>query len=198
MNDSDPDIKPRTSLPAVLATENKVFWRGFILALLIVSMLGPWAYDKISVPAEYPCEWPVVRLYGDFCGMPFSWFSGFLLFAGDLFHILRAVVTGTFTGRGRELFVLVLLILPILPFFSTLLLLWKKDLPTLRKVHLIAWGLGCIFPLFILFVERNVRFSILWGPWLYLLVAVSAVIFEILICRTEREAENGAEIPFLI
>lgn len=158
--------------------------RGVILALLIVSLLGPWGYDLLNVPAEYPCEWPVVRLYGDFCGMPMSWFSGFLLFAGGFFQILWQLITGTFTGRTRELLGLAFLALPILPLFSTLLLLVKKNTPRLRGFHLIAWGLGCIFPLFILFSQQNVQFLLLWGPWLYILVAVGAIIFEILLMKT--------------
>ena len=132
MSDSEPDIKPRTSPSAVLAIENKVIWHGIILLLLVISLLGPWAYDSINVPAEYPCEWPVVRLYGDFCGMSMSWFSAFLLFAGDFFFILRALITGTFTGRARELMSLVFLILPVFPLFSSLLLLKKKDPSRLR------------------------------------------------------------------
>jgi hypothetical protein len=48
----------------------------------------------------------------------------------------------------------------------------------------IAWGLGCIFPLFILFSQQNVQILLLWGPWLYILVAVGAVILEVLLMKT--------------
>ena len=166
---------------------NRNIVRVAVLALLIISLLGPWAYDLINVPAEYPCEWPVVRLYGDFCGMSMSWFSAFMLFAGDFFYILRALITGTFTGRARELLGLGFLILPVFPLFSSLLFLKKKDLSRLRGFHLFAWGLGCIFPLFILFSQQNVQILLLWGPWLYILVAVGAVIFEILLVRGTRK-----------
>lgn len=164
--------------------ENKTLWRGVILLLIIVSMLGPWAYDRIHVPAEYPCSPPNIRLYGDFCGMPMSWFSGFLLFAGDFFHILRQLITGSFTGRGRELLALVFLILPILPLFSSLLLLKRKDPSRLLGFHLIAWGLGCIFPVFILVFQPNVSTLLLWGPWLYILVAICAVIAETVVIKS--------------
>lgn len=163
--------------------KHKNILRQASLVLLIVSLLGPWAYDKIGVPAEFPCEWPIVRLHGDFCGMPMSWFSGFMLFAGDFFRILWALITGTFTGRGRELLGVVFLALPILPLFSALLLLRKKDSPRLQRYHLIALGLGCVFPLFILFAQLNVKLVLLWGLWLYIIVAVSAVILEILIMK---------------
>ena len=163
---------------------HKSIMRLASLALLIISLLGPLSYDKIGVPAEFPCEWPIVRLYGDFCWMPFSWFSGFFLFSGYLFRILWALVTGTFIGLRRELLGGMFLALSILPLFSTLLLLKKKDLPRLRGFHLIALGLGCTFPLSILFGQHNVKIVLLWGPWLYILAAVGAVIFEILVTKT--------------
>lgn len=163
--------------------KHKNILRQVALVLLIISLLGPWGYDLLNVPAEYPCEWPVVRLYGDFCGMPMSWFSGFLLFAGDFFHILWALITGTFTGRGRELLGVFLFTVPILPLFSSLLLLKKKDPSRPRGFHLFAWGLGCIFPVFILSFQPNVPILLLWGPWLYLLVAVGAVVLEIVLVK---------------
>jgi hypothetical protein len=122
--------------------------------------------------------------------MSMSWFSAFMMFAGDFFYILRALLTGTFTGRARELLGLGFLILPVFPLFSSLLLLKKKAPSRLRGVHLIAWGLGVIFPLFILFGQRNVQAILLWGPWLYILVAVGAIILELLLMR-KNPVKNG-------
>lgn len=161
--------------------ENKVLWRTLVLALLFLSLLGTWSYDVINVPAEFACSYPNMRLYGDFCGMPISWLS--FLFAGDFFYIFRELVAGIFTGRGRELFGLVLLSPPLLPLFSTVLLLRKKDSPRLQKFHLFAWGLGCIFPLFILFTQRDIQTFRLWGAWLYIIVAICALTLEIVIWK---------------
>lgn len=166
------------------SVRHKTALRLTILVLLIISLLGPWAYDRVHVPAEYACNDPFVRLEGDFCGLPMSWFSGFLLFAGGFFHILRHLITGTFTGRGRELLGVFILTLPILPLFSSLLILKKKKPSRLRGFHLIAWGLGCIFPVFIVVFQPNVPLLLLWGAWLYLLVAVGAVAFEIFIMKS--------------
>ena len=52
--------------------EHKRLWGIAILALLLLAILGPWAYDQINVPAEYPCSAPFIRLEGDFCGVPYS------------------------------------------------------------------------------------------------------------------------------
>ena len=45
------------------------FWRVIILAMLMVSFVGPWFFDVIMVPAEYECNLPFVRLDDDFCGL---------------------------------------------------------------------------------------------------------------------------------
>ena len=59
--------------------------RGAILLLLIISLLGPWTFDQINVPAQYPCTPPIVRLYGDFCGVPLSGIQVFGLYIGGFF-----------------------------------------------------------------------------------------------------------------
>ena len=46
-----------------------------MLALLVGAMLGPWIFDLINVPAQYPCDF---RLVGDFCGVLLSGFWSFL------------------------------------------------------------------------------------------------------------------------
>ncbi len=59
--------------------KHKRVWRVAILVLLLVAIMGPWTFDRINVPSEYPCS---VRLEGDFCGTPmsgiwiFSWIIG--------------------------------------------------------------------------------------------------------------------------
>ncbi len=127
-----------------------------ILALLIISLLGPWMFDLINVPAEYPCDEPFVRLEGDFCGYPLSGFFALYL-------------------------------LPILPFLTTVLLIWKKETPSLRTINLVAWIITLIPTVFIfLETQRSGQVLRLWGPLLYILVAVSAIIFEILLLQDEQ------------
>jgi hypothetical protein len=116
--------------------------------------------------------------------MPMSWFSVFMLFAGDFFHILWTLVSGTFTGRGRELLGVVFLALPILPFLTTVLLIWKKETPSLRTINLVAWILALILTLTIFILQINEQSFRLWGLWLYIVTAVGAVIIEIFITKT--------------
>lgn len=82
-------------------------------------------------------------------------------------------------GRARELLV-GLAILPLLPFFTTLLLLWKKDTRQVRTVHLVVWVLALILALLIFIPQINDPITRLWGLWLYILLAVSAIVIEYL------------------
>jgi len=168
---------------------NRNIVRVAILALLIISLLGPWMFDLINVPAEYPCDEPFVRLEGDFCGYPLSGFFALYMFSSGLFHSLVRLVSGTFTGQARE-FLMGLYLLPILPFLTTVLLIWKKETPSLRTINLVAWILALIPTLTIFIFQIKDQAFRLWGPWLYILAAVSAVIVEILIRVGERKPIN--------
>ena len=153
--------------------------RFTILILLVISILGPWAFDRIYVPDEYTCELPFVRIDGDFCGSIMSWLSLFSWFTDGFLITLRRLIAGLFAGRARELLAMLLVMLPVLPFFSTLLLIWRRDSTRLKTIHLIAWGLGCLFPLLIIAFEWNGPVTKLWGLWLYFLLAISALLVEI-------------------
>jgi len=168
---------------------NRNIVRAVILALLIISLLGPWMFDLISVPAEYPCDEPFVRLEGDFCGLPLSGFQFFKWFTGGLLYIIVDVVKGTFTGRSRELLA-VLSLLPLIPFVTTILLLWKRDTPRLQIINLVAWILALIPTLTIFIFQIKDQAFRLWGLWLYILLAVSALTVEMLIRRWEGSKVN--------
>lgn len=153
--------------------------RLVILVLFIISLLGPWMYDLIHVPAQYECEKPFVRLEGDFCGMPMPGIQFLEWFAGGFFYTVFELVKGTFTGRFRELIVgLSLLIL--LPFVTTTLLLWKREAPRLWTINLVAWILALILTLTVFILQIRDQSFRLWGLWLYILVTLGAFIFEIL------------------
>ena len=69
-------------------------WRVIILLTLFLGIVGPWNYERLHVPAKYPCTPPNVRLEGDFCGSPVS---GMVILAWIVGWFLYAVV-GLFTG----------------------------------------------------------------------------------------------------
>lgn len=159
-----------------MINQNISIIRVVVLLLLILALLGPWAFDQINVPAEYDCS-PFIRLNGDFCGMPMSGIRFFQLWVGGFFYMLFELISGKFMGQGQE-FLLVLAILPLLPFFTTLLLLWKKDARQLRTAHLIAWTLALILTSLFFIAQINDSVAGLWGVWFYILLAVGAIVIE--------------------
>ena len=50
--------------------EHKNGWRVALLVVVLVAIMGPWTFDPINVPSEYPCQAPYIRLDDDFCGTP--------------------------------------------------------------------------------------------------------------------------------
>jgi hypothetical protein len=151
-------------------------------------MLGPWMFDLINVPAEFTCENPFVRLYGDFCGHPLSGFQYFGLFVGGFFQMLIFLMNGGFLDQPRELLFVGSLLLILLPSFTTLLSLWKKEPRRLPTINLIAWILAFLLTLTIFISQINDPVFRLWGPWLYIIAAISAIIIEGLILVEERKS----------
>ena len=161
--------------------ENKNEWRVAILGLLLVAVMGPWAFDLINVPSEYSCSAPNVRLREDFCGVPLSgiWFLGWMVYA--LVYASAGLVTGTMVSiewARTFLFSLVLCLL-VLPFFSTLLLILRRDRRGRQVFNVAAWGLAAGIGLLIGLSSYPKLFWVLWGVWLYIGLAASALILEV-------------------
>ena len=171
--------------PWFVAYKNKLRW--LILLLLIISLVGPWMFDRISVPAEYTCDLPNVRLNDDLCGLPLSGFRFFGLVVGSFFHMLMlfGLTTGTFINHSRELLVGLL----ILPFFTTILLLRTKETRRLRIINLVLWVLAFLLSLTDYISQMNEQVIRLWGLWLYILVALGAIIFELFIIKEKPNQE---------
>ncbi len=162
-----------------MITQNISIFRAGALILFVVALLGPWTFDVIYVPAEYECSAPFIRLNGDFCGIAMSGFQFFWLWVGGFFYMIFTLITGALAGWTLELLV-GLSILPLIPFFTTLFLLWKKDARRFRTIHLIAWVLALILALVFFIAQGNRPIIPLWGIWLYILLAVGAILIEYL------------------
>jgi hypothetical protein len=178
-------------------SEHKRIWRVVVLVLLLAAISGPWAFDRINVPAQYPCSNPYIRLDGDFCGIPLSgiWILSALTSAlerivwGIVLEPLRGY--GVLTDRDREFLIGLLGLLFVLPIFSTLLLILRDDRRWRLVFHVVALGmvvgLGFLFcmsyPLKLLWV--------LWGPWLYVGVAASALVLEVAMLAVQRRTVHG-------
>ena len=108
--------------------ENRNFIRPIILIVFVVTLIGPWMFDQINVPAEYACDKPFIRLEGDFCGSPLSGFQFFSLFTGGFFQMIVEMFKGNFAGSARELLV-GLPILLLIPFFYDIISDLEKRFP---------------------------------------------------------------------
>jgi hypothetical protein len=105
--------------------------------------------------------------------------SGFISAAAEL-------VTGTmrFVDWIREFLFSLILFLPLLPLFSTTLLILRGDHRRRQLFNIAAWGLGVGSGLLMGLSNYPKLFYVLWGVWLYALLAISMFILEILALYT--------------
>jgi len=169
-------------------------WRIALLVLMIVAFMGPWAFDLINVPSEYECSAPFVRLEGDFCGVPLPGIEIFFWISSGFISIGIGLVTGEFVffERIRELLIGLLLFLPLLPIFSTLLLILRGDHQRRQVFTIIAWILAIGGGLF-LGISNSIYprlFWAVWGIWLYIGLAISALILEIIVILSIRSRKR--------
>ena len=156
------------------------YWRIVALIGLAITLVGPWAYDVIHVPAKYPCEAPFIRLEGDFCGTTLPGITLIALLAGGLLGIVDGFLTGTLTLtilRG-EIPVVLLGIIFLLPIFSTLFLLQNKDSPRRRLIQVVGWSLASGAGILLNVSNSSSPSWALWGLWLYIGLAASVAIIE--------------------
>jgi hypothetical protein len=164
--------------------EHARVWRSVALLLLLVALvIGPWVYDEISVPAEYPCEAPFVRLEGDFCGVPLhgTWMAFAL--GGQFFLTITGLVTGklALAESGRQLAISLAGFLALLPMVSTLLMIYRGDRRWLQIFHIVILCLAGGLMLWTFSAESGLRMIQLWGPWLYLATVAVLLILEIIV-----------------
>jgi hypothetical protein len=98
------------------------------------------------------------------------------------FYMLLEVRRGTLAGRSRELLA-GLSIFPLLPFFTTLFSIWRKETRRLRMFSLVAWILAWLPTLVLFLFQIKYQSLRLWGLWLYILLAISAITIEFLVLK---------------
>jgi hypothetical protein len=140
--------------------ENEHRFRAFVLGLLLVALLGPWVFDIIHVPGEFPCSAPWARVGGDFCGLP---------------------VPGIYSLLGTG----VVFLLPVL---TTIALLWREGSRSWLIFHLVALILVSAY-LLLTGLLRFPRLSwAAWGVLLYLAMAAGALLLEGVLLAARRWA----------
>jgi hypothetical protein len=165
--------------------EHKGVWRVAILVVALVAIMGPWTFtDLLHVPSEYSCS-PFIRFDDDFCGTPLSGIWILLGLVTQFIYASAGLVTGAMglvEWAGWALFSLFPFLL-VLPFFSTLLLILRGDRRGRQAFNVAAWGLAAGTGLtgkLIGFFRYTKPFWLSWGIWLYIGLAASALILEVL------------------
>lgn len=177
--------------------EHKNVGRVTVLALLLVAIMGPWVYTSDGVPPPEWCRDPNILLENGRCVGLVSG-ATILTFMGSAFLTMTVgLVSGAtvLPDRAREflgvfLFVALLFLL-VLPFFTTLLLIRGRDSRRVRVFHLTAWGLAAVLSLLPVVFEPVLRSSRFWGIWLYIALAASALILEVLAPVAGKKLSRG-------
>jgi hypothetical protein len=177
--------------------------RVAIFTLFIVAIIGPWWYDRIVVPSQYPCSSPFIRLRDDYCGEPMSGIWIFVVLAARVFESAVEMVTGATViidsvyAFLRIVLYISLALLLVLPLFTTWLLILRGDRNRHQIFHIVAWGLGVLCVIYIFGFNWSWA---LWGFWLYIGLAVGALLLEILflfvgirLIRKRREEMNDQD-----
>jgi hypothetical protein len=181
----------------VWITEHKRVWRVAVLVLLLVAIMGPWGFDRVNVPSEYPCSSPHVRLEGDFCGIPVRGITAFCFMAILFINTCVELVTGApaLTDRAREFLFSMFLPLFVLPFVSTFLLILRGDRRRRQAFSIVTWGLAAGAGLWLgvlLGSSYGLKyFRFLWGISLYIGLALIALVLEVLTLVAGKRPSQG-------
>lgn len=196
--------------------QNKIWFRTFVLALFVISMLGIWGFDLIPflIPISSPCdtynslvgksflsEGHFIRLNDNNCIITISGFEIIYLLTPQLFFgTFIESIKGNFAAvQIPELIALIGILLIILPFLSNLLLLRNQFSRRLQIINVIVWALACLPALGVFLYPTNTDelskyyykyFYLLWGLWLYILLALGAITFEILALKSDNKSST--------
>lgn len=173
-----------------------------IFVLLVIAILGPWGYEHDGVPPAEWCHHPFLLLENGNCvGRESGAF--FLLISTAAFPaLILQFLSGALVLsdlRLQSMFTLIFLILFCLPVISTVLLVRSGASRRRRTFHAIAWGLAAALGVLIAVSAEVFHPTHLWGIWLYILLVVGLLAFELLTARLEnipyREAYHDLDHP---
>jgi len=173
--------------------QSKNVVRGAVLILLLVAIVGPWAYSSDGAPPAEWCHDPNILLENERCVRLMSGIEVLTFMTSAFLSMNVQLAKGTLVlaDRAREflgvsLFV-VLLFLLVQPFFSTLLLIFGGDRPLRRMYHVATWGLAAVISGLLLVASCwSGLHTHLWGIWLYVGLAASVLAVEMSAVRHPR------------
>ncbi len=161
--------------------KNSSTWRAVALILLLIAMSGPWTYERVYVPPPKPCTAPNVQVEGDlYCGIPFSilWeFFGLLRWEGAV----ALVGDIDFSQWAPQFLFRFLPLLLILPIFTTLGLISRRQGFRWQVLNVLAWALAALAGVAYLHRGYFRPYPAPWGNLLYVGVALAALVLELLL-----------------
>ena len=166
--------------------EDKRNWRRLFLVLLLVAIGGPWFFNNTNVPEPF-C--PGIWLDENFCGTTAPGLQIFLVAFGGLFSAGRGLLTQSMDfAAWSRLFLSSLLLLLLLPFLTTLFVIRRVDHRRWHLCHVLALGLAAAGAGLLMGLPGFSRpHWMLWGPLLYICLAIGMLLWEALVFYDERE-----------
>lgn len=173
--------------------EHRRTWQLAFLVLVPATFVGPWLYDMLWVPAEYVCSPPAVRLDGDYCGLPMSGLGFFRWVIPELAYASKVFLSGDITliDWAKDCSLGLLLSVLFLPLLSTLLLVLFGDRPRRQVFGVVSWSLAIALSLLIGLSSYPRLFWVLWGVWLYTVLAAAGVVLEALVLAAGRKLRSS-------
>ena len=159
--------------------QHKNLVRLGIFMLLVIAFLGPWGYHHDSPPAEW-CQPPFLLLENGSCAgrQPGTYY---LLLTAVSFPVL---ILGLFSRGSNQpellMGTLIFLILFCMPVISTVLLMRSSVSQKRIYFSVIAWGFAAALGAFLALSAEVIHPAQLWGIWLFILLAVVLLAFEVL------------------
>jgi hypothetical protein len=168
--------------------EDKRNWRRLFLFFLLVPVVGPWFFERLSVPEPHSCSG--IRLDENFCGTPTTVLVIFLATFGGLFNTGKGLLTQSMgiAAWSRLFFISLLLLLILSPFLSTMFVILRVNQRRWHLCHMIVLGLAAAGIILLMGMSIFSRpHWLLWGPWLYISLAIIMLLWETFVFYKERE-----------
>jgi len=172
--------------------KHRRFWRITLLVFLLTTFLGPWAFELVWVPSDLTCSAPYTRLDDDFCGVSMSGIWLFRWAAENSIDASAGMAAGEldFSEWIREDIFCLLFCLPLLPIFSTAGLIIRTGHKHTQSITVTAWvlaiGTGLVWGL----NQYPNHFWLVWGTWLYTMVAISGLVLEMIVTFSGRKGSR--------
>jgi hypothetical protein len=152
------------------------FIRSVVTGAALLSLLGPWAFELINVPAEFACSEPFLRLGGDFCGIPVPGSQVLLTVVGVAVGLPRRLLVGGASSLEafRSLWVFCASVLVLLPVLLALVSLLSARREAPKKLMAPLWALAVSIT--ILYGLATPGGPLLqWGTFLYAIIGLVAI-----------------------